>query len=182
MTKKLLKIGVLCCALLSCVFVLSTQNTEAASVKTAKVKLTDGTSTCTWVDFDFWSATVSGVAQTKTTSWTINCTFKKSTGEKVTYKLADMVNTDSSSYSIAATNVQLKANAATLVAGNVPTITDLSSFTAFASSTTTQKIYHRAYNEIWSMSQKVELKLTIPAWTPAWTYSGAITLDIENGN
>ena len=47
MTKKLLKIGVLCCALLSCVFVLSTQNTEAASVKTAKVKLTDGTSTCT---------------------------------------------------------------------------------------------------------------------------------------
>lgn len=182
MTKKLLKIGVLCCALLSCVFVLSTQNTEAASVKTAKVKLNDWTSTCTWVNFDFWEATVKWEAQTKTASWTINCTFAKSTGEKVTYKLADMVNTTNSSYSIAVTNVQLKANAATLVAGNVPTTTDLSTLTAFVSSTATQKIYHRAYNEIWSMTQKVELQLTIPAWTPAWVYSGAITLDIENGN
>lgn len=182
MTKKLLKIGVLCCALLSCVFVLSTQNVEAESVNTAKVKLTDGTSTCTWVDFDFWSAIVSGATQKKTTSWTINCTFKKSTGEKVTYKLDNLVNTGNSSYNIALTNVKLKGGTVTVSAWNLTTTSALTTLTAFQSSTISQKVYTRTYDKLGTMSQKIELELTIPAWTPAWVYSGSITLDIEEGN
>lgn len=181
MTKKGLKIWALCLALFSCVFVMTASNTDAANVKKTTVKLTEVTSNCTWVDFDFGSAEVKWVSQTKTTSGTINCTFGQSTWQKVTYKADNLVNTWNSSYSIAVTNLKLKGGTVTLVTWNLTTTSQLTTLTAFTNSTTSQKVYSRTYDKLWKMNQKIELELTIPAGQAAWTYTGSITLDIESG-
>lgn len=179
MTKKGLKIWALCFALLSCVFIFTAGNTDAANVKTTKVKLNEQTSICTWVNFDFWTANVAWISQTKTTSGTINCFFGESTWQKVTYKASNLVNTWNADYSIAVTNLKLKWGTVTVSAWNLTTTSLLPDLTAFTNATTTQKIYSRTYDKLWTMSQKIELELTIPAWQAAWTYSGTITLDVE---
>lgn len=182
MTKKLLRISALCFALLSCLFVLSTQNAEA-SQKTAKVKLEDWISICTWVDFDFWTADVQWIDQTKTKTWQINCAFKKSTWEKVTYTLNDLVNQDNSTYKITAPNVQLQAETSNTTAWNLVAGSEQDSYVAFpvAGSDGSIKVYKRTYDKLWTMTQVIDLKLTIPAGTPAWTYSGAITVLVQPG-
>jgi hypothetical protein len=93
-----------------------------------------------------------------------------------------LVNTGNSSYNIALTNVKLKGGTVTVSAWNLTTTSALTTLTAFQSSTISQKVYTRTYDKLGTMSQKIELELTIPAWTPAWVYSGSITLDIEEGN
>lgn len=179
MTKKRLKISALCLALLACVFIFTASSTNAADTKTTTVKLNEVTSICTWVNFDFWTANVQWVSQTKTTSWTINCFFGESTWQKVTYKATDLTNQSNSTYKIVVTNLKLKWGAVTVTAWNLLTTSALTTLTAFTNATTAQKIYERAYDKLWTMNQKIELELTIPAWQAAGTYSGSIILDVE---
>lgn len=174
MTKKALKIGALCIALLSCVLVFWVREVSAQSIKEVRVKINDWSSTCTWVDFDFWTKNVSASDQSYEISWTVNCSLLKGTWQSVKYTLTALTWSTTNT-TIANSKVQLK----NLWVTPTGTLNNTALQTSYAALSGVLTIYSKTNTQVWTMYDDLMLKITIPWWTPPDTYVWKLTLKIE---
>lgn len=175
MTKKMLRIGTLCLALLACAFTfLLHEEISAASVKDVTITISDWLSTCTWVDFNFWEKNVSATDQTAETWWTINCSLLKWTGQYVRYTLSTLTWSATSTV-IPNSKVQLKSTTVTPTGS----LNNTALQTTYAALSGVVTIYSKTSTQVWTMTEWVSLKITVPWGTAPDTYVWKLSLKIE---
>lgn len=166
---KITKIWVLWLAL----FALTTSLFTKADVeKEVKLILNQWENTCTMDSYDFgdknvWNAAVN----LQPISHPLTCEFLKTSAHTVNIQLTDLANGSISS--IAKGNFSFAVSGAT----HVWWIADLvATGNTFASGHT---IYTKAVNKVWSWSTTLTLSWTVPQFTPAWTYTGTLKLQVQ---
>ena len=152
---------------------IKTNNANAASQYTISLSLTSGgkTSDCTWANYSY-STWISIGEQTLTKANSLSCDLYATTTEIVRLQSSNLVNW---SVTISSGNLTL-SNSATSVSSWF-----LSSYhkTVTDSALNSQvQVFNKPANKIWQFVQSETIKVKIPAWTPAWTYNGTLTISI----
>lgn len=171
---KITKIWALCLALCALVVSLKASAGTTWDQKTVSLTLTDSDNSCVVDNYNLGSHTVAWIDQNVTEATrVIDCTFLKSTKYLMNISLANL--SDWWSNSIASTNF-------TWVFGTFTKNWSLEDFTTttIEFDTTGQTIYTKDINKIGSLSWNLTIWWVIPAWTPAWTYTGELNLTLQS--
>ena len=153
------------------VFVL-VLSTKAADDSLVTVNLAEWASSCTLDAFDM-STWVSVNDQTVTDTGTLSCDFLKSASETLTIVSDPLVN--GSIYTIPAANV---AGSGSNLTENGTLDADGTSLLAPNALDSQQTVYVKDANEMWTMTQQIDITVTIDGGTPAGVYTGFIDLII----
>lgn len=174
--KKMQKICLLSVSVLSLLWIfLFTAMDVSADTKDVKIRINEGTSSCTWQNVHFWTADVKSTEWTTGVTTYIDCSLMKWTWQKVTYQVTTMTWQTSSS-TIPSSNLKIKWWTVTQT-WSLWTTSSPSNFTAFG--TTAIEIYSKAINKIWVMHETLSLQLTIPAWQAPDLYQWSAVVTVQ---
>jgi len=167
--KKITKLWLLTLGLAGCLVAL---NASASSGDNKKVSLTlnEWNNSCTIVDYNFWTTGASAEAiELGEKTGDITCLFLANAETTVSLSLA---NLSGDTTTIPSSNFTFAVAAAT----STWTIYNLDYIAGDFSGTIA--IYDKAEKTLWSWESILTISWTIPAWTPASTYTGALDLTI----
>ena len=170
--KNITKLWILSLALAGAFWFLMNTNTQAA--ETTRVVINTGTEMCNDLpDYDFGTFTVSVDSQTSNViSGDLYCELMDSNaGANINYAISDMAQAWGSA-TIAKVNIAETSQSIT------PTWNLGSSVTSNLTDGDTYYDGQQHIPEIWAFTWEIDLQLTIPGNTPAWTYTGTVVIDL----